>query len=138
MKPASLSKSELLCVCCSVVVGVGWLSCGLVELFLFTDPMSFRSRGRIVPGFSSHSEHVELYVLTSLPPCSFLQYGDNPSTVQFPSWRMSKLLTDWEPESTASQMGLENAFHHSLLHTFLLCHIRAPIMMSLSPGCGRP
>lgn len=55
MKPASLSKSELLCVCCSVVVGVGWLSCGgvwlLVELFLFTDPMSFRSRGRIVPVF---------------------------------------------------------------------------------------
>lgn len=40
---------------------------------------------------------------------------------------MSKLLTDCEPESTASQMGLENAFHHSLLHTFLLCHIRAPI-----------
>lgn len=79
-------------------------------------------------------EHVELQVLTSLPPCSFLQYGDNPYTVQFPSWRMSKLLTDWEPESTASQMGLENAFHHSLLHTFLLCHIRAPIMMSLSPG----
>lgn len=49
-----------------------------------------------------------------------------------------QIATDCEQESTASHLGLENAFHHSIYHTFLLCHTCASITTSLSPGCGWP
>lgn len=75
MKPASLSKSELSCVCCLIVVGVCWLPLVVGGVVPIYGPTFAACRfatgvesGRIVPVFPpngslSHCD-VELYVHT--------------------------------------------------------------------------
>lgn len=133
----------------------------MVELFLFADHFAASrpgvESGRIVPVLRQTVSHrdvsndVELYVrmylrdfdlFLSAPSCSMSiivillnsHHGEWANSSPSPN----QITTDCEPENTASQMGLEIAFHRSLLLTFLLCHIRALITTSLSPGCGRP